>query len=102
MGTEVDAAYIRQNATREGSDPDRDLDEVLDPELRQQLSAANNLDFELLRQVRAAIDARYSALDPTGDRLAVFRQRCRQLSAAPGRPPSVTIPGPSDWILLPN
>lgn len=102
LGTELDTAYIRQNATRDGSDPDKDLDEALDPELHQRLIAANSLDFELLRQVRGAIDARYSALDPTGDRLAVFRQRCRQLCEAPGRPPSVTIPGPSDWIVLPN
>lgn len=96
-----DASYIRQNVTRSESEKGKCPDEVLDPELRGQLIAANYLDYALLRQVNLHLESCYRGLDPTGDRLAAFRERCDQLSAASSRP-IVRIPKPSEWVLVPD
>ena len=94
-----DASYIRQNVSRAESDQGDRFDALLGRDLHQALIQANAPDYELLSRVRAEVDRRYSALDPTGARLAEFRERCERLGGSPNRP-SVRIPGQADWILV--
>lgn len=101
QGYVFDASYIRQNVTREESEKGKHSDEVLSSELREQIIAANYLDYALLRQVNDHLDSYYRALDPTGDHLADFRERCKRLSATSSQPP-VRIPEPSKWVLVPD
>ena len=101
QGIELNASYIRQNISRTESDRSNRFDALLGPDLHQALIEANDLDYELLGRVRASIDGRYAALDPTGARLERFRERCARLSGCPDRP-QVRVPGQSDWILVPN
>lgn len=100
-GVPFDASYIRQNVSRSELDQGDRFDALLGPDLHQALIQANAPDYELLDRVRAEVDRRYSALDPTGARLAQFRERCERLGASPNRP-SVRIPGQADWILVPD
>ncbi len=92
-GITFDAAYdaVKNTSKR------KDKNAPLPPQLINWLREKNQLDFKFYEQCKSHLQQQYQAIDPTGQKLIDFRERCSKISSIKQ---TVSMPNHQEWVRI--